>query len=78
VFLGPVSGTISAADADLVLLPEVRDDGLGYKVGGAGDVDGDGVPDVWVASPGAWFGGQPDEGAVHVLSGALLLAAMAP
>jgi hypothetical protein len=44
---------------------------LGWQLGSAGDVDGDGVLDVYVSSDGT-----ADEGTVTVVSGAALLAAL--
>jgi len=44
------------------------DDGLGWSVGGAGDVNADGYADVVVGSPGDDSNG-PDSGAAHVFSG---------
>ncbi|MBI2927689.1 MAG: FG-GAP repeat protein [Verrucomicrobia bacterium] len=43
-------------------------DVLGYSVSGAGDVDGDGFPDVIVGGPGSSRGGL-NSGVVHVFSG---------
>lgn len=41
----------------------------GYAVGPAGDLNGDGVPDVLIAAPGRSPGGIPQSGTVFVASG---------
>ncbi len=45
-------------------------DQLGWAVSAAGDVDGDGTPDVIVGAPSAAPGGRPFAGSVFVFSGA--------
>lgn len=71
LFLGPRTGVVNAGDADLILVGGWFEEHLGWQVGSAGDVDGDGVLDVYVSSDGT-----ADEGTVTVVSGAALLAAM--
>jgi len=61
VFYGPLSGSLSAADADAILLGEAPKDVFGVSVSSAGDVNGDGFGDVVV---GAW-----DAGAGGIRSG---------
>ena len=76
LFLGPVSGTIHAADADLIIQADAIEDGtFGSRVSGIGDIDGDGVVDLMVASITASWGGN-EAGAVWIFSGAALLAEM--
>jgi len=44
--------------------------GFGFSVAGAGDVDGDGVPDILVGAPNSFFSGSANAGAVLLYSGA--------
>ena len=68
LFLGPVEGTLSFDDADASLDGDGTGRMLGERVAGAGDVDGDGRPDLLVAVPGY---DQPsaDAGAAWLLWG---------
>jgi FlgD Ig-like domain/FG-GAP repeat len=50
VFLGPISGEMSAAAADVILRGETDNDNFGTSVAGAGDVNGDGIDDVIVGA----------------------------
>ncbi len=52
VIHGPASATSVGAD-EAVLLGEFEDGLAGWSVGAAGDVDGDGTPDLLVGAPGA-------------------------
>jgi hypothetical protein len=68
--LGPVTGTLelSLADvADAKLVGEHANDFAGFKVSGAGDVDGDGHDDLLVGAPGI------DDGNDHSVGGAYLV-----
>ncbi|MCB9762239.1 MAG: FG-GAP repeat protein [Alphaproteobacteria bacterium] len=69
--LGPVSGDLSlTADAHATLVGESVSDLAGYAVASAGDIDGDGQPDVLVTSPGDDQGGD-SAGATYLLPGPL-------
>lgn len=47
-----------------------NDDGLGRAVSSAGDVDGDGIPDVIVGAKFSEAGGSPEQGSAYIYSGA--------
>ncbi len=51
VIQGPVSGELALADADAKLIGEYGNDAAGEVLSGAGDVNGDGYPDLLVAAP---------------------------
>lgn len=65
VFHGPLTGFVSSADADHVLLGETVNDHLGARVRGGCDLDGDGRVDLLAAAPD---GGQdpPNAGRVYL------------
>ena len=48
LWLGPVSGTLSALTADLRLIGEASGDHAGHSLAGPGDVDGDGRDDLLI------------------------------
>ena len=50
VFFGPVSGSVSAATADVILTGETDNDLFGTSVASAGDVNGDGLGDILVGA----------------------------
>jgi hypothetical protein len=63
----PLEGNVDLGDAALVLRGGEESDLAGWSVATAGDVDGDGRPDVIVGAPRAGFGGEayvvdPDAG----------------
>ena len=49
--LGPVGGTVPLAQADAVFLGEAPLDWAGHSLDGAGDVNGDGLDDLFIAAP---------------------------
>jgi hypothetical protein len=54
--LGPVEDEASLGDVAYSEQGEAAADAAGTAVGGAGDVDGDGIDDVLVGAPGAVAG----------------------
>ena len=68
LFLGPVSGTVSADDADVLVLGDAEGDRVGRTVGLPGDLDGDGRAELVVGSRG-WDAYVTDTGACLVFSG---------
>jgi hypothetical protein len=50
IFYGPVTGSMIATDADVIIFGEQINDGFGTSVASAGDVNGDGVDDVIVGA----------------------------
>jgi len=71
LFYGPVSGDRVMADADLQMIGELSYDLAGGRVGPAGDVDGDGDPDLLVGAEGYGDGGYQSQGAVYIVRGGL-------
>ncbi|MCB9762226.1 MAG: FG-GAP repeat protein [Alphaproteobacteria bacterium] len=69
VVLGPVSGSMSLADADARIYGVSAGEWLGDVVSGAGDVDGDGLNDVLIGGYQADYNGNVDSGSVYVLLG---------
>jgi hypothetical protein len=73
VLLGPVAGTLDAADADLALVGGAFDGELGTVIEG-GDLTGDGVPELILGGWGASY--APGSGVAYVLDGVDLLGAI--
>ena len=65
---GPVSGLASLSSATARLLGVASSDQAGSAVGGAGDVDGDGLADLLVGAPEASVGASGD-GCVYLIAG---------
>ena len=68
VFYGPLEGDLSASSADAVLVGSDAYDYSGWTAGPAGDVNGDGIDDVYVSAYGDDTIG-PGSGAVYVVFG---------
>ncbi|MDP2306802.1 MAG: MopE-related protein [Pseudomonadota bacterium] len=68
LLFGPLTGRTSLSAADAKLNGEVEDDAAGASVGAAGDVDGDGTPDVLVGAYNYDYGGV-DTGAAFLVCG---------
>lgn len=60
---------LDLALADLTMVGEAWDDHAGYSVAGGGDVDGDGLSDLWIGAPEADVSGSNDGAAYLALSG---------
>ncbi len=52
LFSGPIIGVVRGADADIRFWGVSSSDGAGYRVSGAGDVDGDGGEDLLIGALG--------------------------
>jgi hypothetical protein len=65
---GPVSGTVSLASADAILVGENADDKAGRRVAAGGDIDGDGHADLLVSAI-HYDHGHTNQGAVYVVYG---------
>ena len=66
--LGPVTGAVDLGSADAKLIGENAFDWAGYSVSGAGDVDGDGLDDLFVGAPQNSAGGL-EAGAAYLVLG---------
>ncbi|MDP2313574.1 MAG: MopE-related protein [Pseudomonadota bacterium] len=64
LFLGPLDGLLTTAEADATLLGQSQSDNTGQSVAAAGDQDGDGLPDLLVGAAG--YG---DAGTVYLAPG---------
>ncbi len=69
-------GQISVADADFAFLGESAYDDAGQSVSGAGDVDGDGVPDLLIGAYGS-DEGDTDAGKAYLVLGSTVLPPVA-
>ena len=67
---GPVSGTASLSTADATIVGEAAGDTAGYVLSRAGDVDGDGDPEILVGAYGE-DSGSSLAGAAYLLEGPL-------
>jgi hypothetical protein len=65
---GPVSGSLSLSLADATLSGAANGDKAGFSVAAAGDIDGDGTPDLLIGSCGEDTGGS-NAGAAYLLLG---------
>lgn len=68
VVMGPVTGTLSLADADAALEAHTPSELLGWAVADAGDLDQDGLHDLLAGAPGS-MGSWEGSGAAWVLYG---------
>jgi hypothetical protein len=66
IFMGPVSGSFTAHDSDLMLVGEDDDDRFGSSVTGLGDQDGDGVDELVVGARDAENGDGDENGAAYI------------
>jgi hypothetical protein len=69
--LGPVTGSFDLSLADAIFVGATANDQAGFSVSSAGDMDGDGLPDVLVGAPNAATseGAFCCAGAAYVMSG---------
>jgi hypothetical protein len=51
LFRGPLAGAVGSDDADVSITSDVGGGQLGYAVVNAGDVNGDGLHDLWASQP---------------------------
>jgi len=72
IVFGPIEGEQSLADADARILGGQPYDYAGISVAGAGDLNGDGYPDIAIGAYGVDNVQYADVGAVYVFHGPLL------
>ncbi len=65
---GPVDGTTSILEADMLLSASLPDDRAGSAIAGAGDVDADGRDDILIGAPRHYALGH-DRGRVYLIHG---------
>ena len=68
LFLGPVSGEQGLESAFAWYLGEAADDNAGRTVGAAGDIDGDGSPDLLFGAPSS-DNSAPNAGTIYLVFG---------
>ncbi len=68
---GPITGVLNLAEAALVLEGSASDERAGQALDGAGDLNGDGDPDLILGAPGSSSTGD-EAGAAFVFQGPLL------
>lgn len=73
VLRGPLSGTLSIDEAWLAIRGDGGSDESGAVLAGGGDVDGDGIPDIFIGGPTDDDAGE-DVGAAWLVYGSLLPA----
>lgn len=69
LFLGPLSGTLSASTADGIFTGTNAGDGVGAPVNVPGDLNEDGVPDILIGGRDADPNGDVDAGSAYVVFG---------
>jgi hypothetical protein len=71
LILGPISGVDHLRNADATWHLGGYDSSTGYEVAGAGDVNGDGLADILIGSPGGDLA-DTDAGEVYILTGPIM------
>lgn len=68
VVFGPVEGTLSLSDADVIFQPASAAEAVGASLLGDVDLNGDGIDDIVIGAPGAQ-GDAPRAGRVYIVHG---------